>query len=999
MGNDAVPETRKTRKRETLAVPLIILFFLLFAWLVYVYENRAWLVVFQQCMSWLANPMINYTSIQIEGTSMAFLATIEIIILGVLSAQTLLAGEKDRIIKFISSIGLGAGLTALITIILGIFGNLYQLPLNIAIMLLCVGFLLVNVYNQKAKEKFTILAIRKSLKAYFAIRKIKKPTNFKLLVIACSAIGIIFFFCFYHALQTVIVHWDSTVYHAVMPVMMYENHGFLLLAGPSIGIEMSANFPPLFPALGAYYYIQIGAIEDFYLRAVSPVMGLLTVLATYKIAVVLAGRKYGIIAALFLTITPLFFRYSVYATSYAILTFFGTVSVLFLFLAITRGDSRYWIMCGVFYGFALLTSYLAAYLALFFIIALIGYFVKKKKGCRVNMKIVMLLLASTLIIGGVWYLRNLIMLGNPVYPNAHSILDGKNIDPLILETTFEGIKRDALAAFFGGEVPLIEKIAIFFTYKAHFPAISLLTILGIALLPTQDKKFWLMSAWPLTLSAVILTGLTWSFPRHIMFAVPGFALLSAIPIVKALEKCEKYDRNLKQKSKNGFSKIRKEIPLPRRSTLLRIGIAIILIIAFLFPSLTFSMGGKVVLDNLNDEPLSNYLWFLENPNAEKWEALKNLIPDSVSWKWLNDNLKEGEKVATIENSIYYVKNSGNQYFFYLDGWEAQQLYNITDPALMLQFLRSHNVKYFYDVPWALEHGHLDILPMAQFERPPYFFKAVDENDNTTDLHIYSVGPVESPITANSPVMLSISQKGWSEPHDVNGVLAQAVIAKSEYARLYVDTPNCTLVRVTYLDDGTDSVSIHLYNPYSKKTVHDYAVIQRYDTDEWKTFEFLVLPNDKGYAELAFHAYKERDLNVSKIEAVPFQSYQGKDSLYSLGGKITNSTSPPTLMAYLPILHDNETIQVQTNSFGKDISVELVEGVIQSWETAQWWEHHIIVARSPSLPTYGQPDASLVWKTRKIEEPGIYTIVIMLRDEYTADAEVNLRISIVGTWRN
>ena len=991
MENDSMIEHNKGT-RENLALPLAILAFLFFAWLVYVYENRIWLAVVQRCISWLANPIINYTPIQIEGIPIAFLATIEILILGILAAQTFLADEKDTVIKFITALGLGVGFTALITIILAVFGNLFQLPLNIAIILLCAGFLLVNVYKQKGKEK---PSIRESLKAYFFIGKIRKPDNFRLWVLACSAIGIIFFFCFYHALLTVITHWDSTVYHAVMPVMMYENHGFPLLAGPSIGIEMSANFPPLFPALGAYYYIQMGLIEDVYLRLISPVMGILTVLVTYKIGEVLAGKKYGIISALFLAITPLFFKYSVYATSYAILTFFGAVSVLFLFLAITRGDTRYWIMCGVFYGFALLTSYLAAYLAIFFVIALISYFIRKKRGFRVNMKIVMLILASTLIIGGVWYLRNLIILGNPVYPNVYSILDGKNIDPLILETTFEGIKRDALAAFFGGEVPLLEKISIFFTYKAHFPAISLLTILGIVLLPTQNKKFWLMSAWPLTLSAVILIGLTWSFPRHIMFAVPGFALLSAIPIVNALEKCEKYDRNLKQNSKNGFSKIRKKIPLPSRSTLLRIGIAAILIMAFLFPSLTFSMGGKVVLDNLNDEPLSNYLWFLENPNAEKWEALKTLMPGSVSWKWLNDNLKEGEKVATIENSIYYVKNCGNEYFFYLDGWEARQLYNITDPAVMLQFLRSNNVKYFYDVPWALEHGHLDILPMTQFVRPPYFFKVVDELDNTTDLHIYSVGPVESPITANSPVMLSISQKGWTEPQEVKGVLTQSVIAKSEYPRLYVDTQNLTVVKITYLDDGTDSVSIHLYNPYSKKTVHDYAVIPRNNTAEWKTFEFLVLPSGKGYVELAFHAYKERPLVVSKIEAVPFQS-EGKDSLYSLGGKITNSTSPPTLMAYLPILYANETVQVQTNSFGKDISVELVKGVIQPWETTQWWEHHTIVARSPSLPTYGQPDASLVWKTRTIEEPGIYTVVVMLREEYTPDAEVNLQISIGGT---
>jgi hypothetical protein len=119
MENDAGPETQRKRSLENLAVPLAILCFLFFAWFVYVYENRLWIVAFQWCMSWIANPVINYTPVQIEGIPIAFLATIEIVVLGVLSAHTLLADEKDKVIKFISALGMGAGLTALITIILG----------------------------------------------------------------------------------------------------------------------------------------------------------------------------------------------------------------------------------------------------------------------------------------------------------------------------------------------------------------------------------------------------------------------------------------------------------------------------------------------------------------------------------------------------------------------------------------------------------------------------------------------------------------------------------------------------------------------------------------------------------------------------------------------------------------------------------------------------------------------------------------------------------------
>ena len=151
-----------------------------------------------------------------------------------------------------------------------------------------------------------------------------------------------------------------------MAVIMYNDHAIPVIAGSSIGIEMSANFPPLFSALGAFYYLQIGAVEDFFLRIIPPVMGVLTVLATYKIGEVIHSKKFGLIAALFLSTTPLFFRYSIYATSYSTLTFFCTVAILLLLYGIVRaGKINSAIASGIFYGFALLTSYIALYLTPF----------------------------------------------------------------------------------------------------------------------------------------------------------------------------------------------------------------------------------------------------------------------------------------------------------------------------------------------------------------------------------------------------------------------------------------------------------------------------------------------------------------------------------------------------------------------------------------------------------------------------------------------------------
>ena len=132
--------------------------------------------------------------------------------------------------------------------------------------------------------------------------------------------------------------------------------------------------------------------------------------------------------------------------------------------------------------------------------------------------------------------------------------------------------------------------------------------------------------------------------------------------------------------------------------------------------------------------------------------------------------------------------------------------------------------------------------------------------------------------------------------------------------------------------------------------------------------------------------------IKKIEAAPFQS-QEKVSLYSLGGKITSATSPPTLMVYLPVLDENETLLVETNSFEKFICAELFEGVIQPWETTSWWEYREVAVRSPDLTVYRQINASLVWN---VEKSGLYTLVIVLREKYVEDIRVDLKISVGGT---
>ncbi len=137
--------------------------------------NQNWLAALQQVASWMLNPTITYTSVQIVGIPWAFLATIEVLILGFTFSYLLLNNEKDMSIRFLSVLGLGFGLTGLITIILGIFGKLFQIPLNALILLLCTVSLAVIVYRKKRTPNLTI---KEWFTPHFSF-KFSRPPNLK----------------------------------------------------------------------------------------------------------------------------------------------------------------------------------------------------------------------------------------------------------------------------------------------------------------------------------------------------------------------------------------------------------------------------------------------------------------------------------------------------------------------------------------------------------------------------------------------------------------------------------------------------------------------------------------------------------------------------------------------------------------------------------------------------------------------------------------------------
>jgi hypothetical protein len=309
---------------------------------------------------------------------------------------------------------------------------------------------------------------------------------------------------------------------------------------------------------------------------------------------------------------------------------------------------------------------------------------------------------------------------------------------------FQMIQEGATQIYFTSLTPsVVERLGTFVFDFQQFPALSLLTFIGIILaLSKKDqlrRKWMVLLVWAFLPSLIVLSGMEWTFPRAFLIALPPFAMLSAFPISEALNQlqCKKSSHCNWVGTLQSFWK----------EYLFTFFFSAMLLIAFLFPGFVMAVSGKTTWDGPNAAPPSDALFYIKNPgklDVGDWYFGVN----TTLWQFLNDHLKEGEKVATFENKLYYIKGGDPKYFFMLDGWKASPLYQITEPAKIVQFLKENNVKYIFSA-WQT-HGSLwPYMPLTSYLPSEWFPVVFSPDPNATEENphpgiIYNVGPITEP---------------------------------------------------------------------------------------------------------------------------------------------------------------------------------------------------------------------------------------------------------------
>jgi hypothetical protein len=575
----------------------------------------------------------------------------------------------DALERLMLATGLGFGITFTVMILLGV---LWEVSL---ISVLSTQLTLLVTSGIIALLKASRIEISGLPPNQLEVR-ITREMVFQMVPVAM--IGILAFAALYNALTLPAIEWDSLAYGVNYAKVIFQNGHIPLIAGPSIGIEMSAAYPPGVQLTAVSLYTLAREANDFYYRILSPIFSLATLLVTYKFAMLLnKNRTFSIYAISALVMIPFFWELFIQETYIMALTLMLTSAAYFFYKA-HISDAAQTIKLEVigilFCAFAALTSYMG--LIAFGLLPL--YALQK----RIPNKRTAVLLVLGLAIILPWYLRNLVLLGNPVYPFFGV---GYYLDPLLSSSTPQHFQLYTTLPIYEWTT-LVSKIGV------------LLVAVGIVFFTFSSRREfrWALPLY-LLLASLGIMAFHVAFPRYLILAIPTLCVI--------------------------FSTLFLSVPKKHRLQ----QIAAVALIAVMVLTSAFML------------PYINTVKPQREDSESQSEYLSRVFEEGAAWNWINENTPPDAKIATYDIKEYYL----NRTIFSLDGNEAVPLYRIDDIGEAMQFLKNNGVGYILSVPWASPNPLDNVTPPAYkwciitryFNDPDYFPPVYFDDKGTTVYHV------------------------------------------------------------------------------------------------------------------------------------------------------------------------------------------------------------------------------------------------------------------------
>lgn len=245
---------------------------------------------------------------------------------------------------------------------------------------------------------------------------------------------------FYHALVFPVTYWDSLILYVDYGEQTYLAHGFPTLVCLQVGLGLGANYPHLFPLTAASMGTLWGHWQDAHAQFLSPFAGLLACFLLYSTARRVSGSRLGgMLAVLAFRSVPYATFYFIFASDYSVAMLLTALFLWGMEIYIRSGRAGGLETAALTVAIAMHLNYLMGILWLPLVFA--PWLRAWQAGEPIRWKtllprkaFVVFVLAAAL--GSVWYIRNIVVTGNPVYAFFPNLFGGKNINLEVLESCF-----------------------------------------------------------------------------------------------------------------------------------------------------------------------------------------------------------------------------------------------------------------------------------------------------------------------------------------------------------------------------------------------------------------------------------------------------------------------------------------------------------------------------------------------------------------------------------
>lgn len=719
----------------------------------------------------------------------------------------------------------------------------------------------------------------------FSLNSIKTMSYFDKTLTAI--IIIIWFVTYYWAIAYPTLETDALIYHFPLAKIMYEHNGLPLIKGGGVGIGLSGTYPMLFSAMGSYYYILLDNVVDAYLRMISVTMGLISVIITYYIGKEIFNSKVGLFSAFIFSMVPAFISYAINSTQITTVTACVVVSIWMLLNGIKYKDRKYFMISGLVYSFALLTSYMALY----YIIPILFYitFLVIRQNYP---KKILLWFILPLLIGIGPFVRNGILLQDPLYPELGTSPYYAELLWLYTKQSLNGVANFLITGKPNSDI--IDMFINLLTYPSNYPLnFSLLSIalifFSIVRLSINIKM--LLISMILMPYLIILSSST-PFIRYLWILFPYAAIIIGILFYFI------FNNNKKLQT--------------------------LLLIFILFPLPVIISGHGYTFIKYTWSSNNDPLRYTLHPFSYKESIYKAYGVDAITWNWINANINNS-KILTSELKIYYLKNNFDK-IIPIDGESMEDLYFMYDVDDIINYLKENDISYIF-IPEMEANSILQrILPLNKILGSHYFPIVYKQGKST----VYHVGPL------NNELELGYIMHNGTR---INSNDLITIHENSIKYRLITYSLEPLTITITYLDDSEGELRINMYDDYANKWIYDYHVIKKSGSGLIKKESFIVPAHwNKAYLELGLYAAYS-DFNILKIETtllygktIPVNRLSDAD------------LSAQLLYIYLPFMRGTESLEINVDSKGKLSEIIIADGVIKPGDN-KWWEKHDMISRT------------------------------------------------------